>query len=126
MKELFEFYLAKEGLPNAENLRPNQPYLVSSMFTCMCLWYALLYATCEGIEEEGKLDIKTIAPKYDVARGVLRRFRNAMFHVQPEYWTNKITDILHDSELPTTIREIHQQLGDWLKIEFKPFEEMEK
>lgn len=38
----------------------------------MCLWYALLYATCEGIEQEGQFDVKSIAPTYDAARAKRR------------------------------------------------------
>lgn len=123
MKELFEFYLAEEGLPNPDHIKPDQPYLFSSIFTCMCLWYSLLYATCEGIEQQGQIQLISIAPKYDQAQGILRRFRNAMFHVQPTYWSAKLTDVLYNSDIPTVIREIHSQIGEWLRIEFKPFEE---
>lgn len=121
MKELFEFYLAKEGLPSEDALAPDQPYLLSSMFTCMCLWYGLLFATCDGVEA-GKVSMESIAPEYGQVKDTLRRFRNAMFHVQPDYWSEKLMAVLRDESMADTIRQIHVQVETWLRENFEPFE----
>ena len=119
MKELFEFYLKKEGLPSPESLAPTQPYLLSSMFTCMSLWYGLLYVTCEGIENAQNVNICDIAPAYPKNKASLRRFRNAMCHVQPKYWTPKLFNILKDANVVDDIRSIHEQVGEWLKSQLR-------
>ena len=123
MKELFEFYLEKEWPIPDEDLKPDSPHLISSLFTCMCLWYGLLYATCDGIEAHAKVKVASIAPDYDKASAKLRRFRNAMFHVQPEYWSDKLMDVIGDGNLPDTIRAIHKQVGDWLEGQLRPVAE---
>lgn len=123
MKELFEFYLKKEGLPAQESLAPDQPYMLSSMFTCMFLWYGLLYATCDGIEEVSAARMSDIAPTYDAAKKTLRRFRNAMFHVQPCYWTPKLMDVLKDGKIVEQIRATHVKVGQWLETQLKRYAE---
>lgn len=123
MKELFEFYLKKEGLPAEESLAPDQPYMLSGMFTCMFLWYGLLYVTCDGIEKVGEAKMSDIAPTYDAAKEKLHRFRNAMFHVQPRYWSPKLMDVLKDRKIIGQIRAIHVKVGQWLETQLKPYAE---
>ena len=80
----------------------------------MVLWYALLYATCEGIQQLYKQDyygnvvnIYNISHDYKDFENDLRRFRNATFHVQEEYYSEKFMNILKVAEYATTIRKVH-------------------
>jgi len=77
MKELFEYYLSKED-PLADFIM--MELFLSSLGTCMCMWYSLLYVTCEGLQGSGKVDITgEIDPNYGKVRNKLKEFRNAAF-----------------------------------------------
>lgn len=114
-KEMFEYYLNKEWPIPTESLNPTSPYFISSLFTCMCLWYALLYATCDGIEQEAKIMVVEIAPEYEYLGPKLPHFRNAMFHVQAHYWSPKLMSVITDKDMPAQIRKVHDQVGNWIK-----------
>jgi len=116
MKELFEWYLAEEG--PLEDIKMAGLFL-SSLGTCMCLWYSLLYATCEGLEA-GKVDIpQEIDMTYPKFREKLHRFRNATFHVQKNLEPHKLMDILMSEETVPAIRTLHQKVGEYLVREIE-------
>ena len=123
MKELFEYYLKEEGVPSKESLLSDQPYMVSSMFTCMCLWYGVLYVVCDGIEKIGRAEMSEIAPVFNKARKMLYGFRNAMFHAQPKYWSTELVSVLHNERIAETIRATHVAVGAWLEEQLKPYAE---
>jgi hypothetical protein len=116
-KELFEFYLRKDFPSLSEDDIGSPEFFVSSMVTCMCLWYALLYATCDGIKEYAGVDVSTIAPAFAKSGEFLRHFRNATFHVQHEYLSEKLMDVLREPDMATAIRSIHDNVGEWLKCQ---------
>src|SRR5712692_505346 len=88
MKELFEYYLSKEGPLTDFTM---MDLFSSSLGTCMCMWYSLLYETCEGLRGSGKVDIAgEIDPNYGKFRGRLKNFRDATFHVQPQLEPEKL------------------------------------
>jgi hypothetical protein len=121
MKEIFEFYLAEEWPIPEEDLGVRSPYWTSSIFTCMCLWCGLLYVTCDGIKEHaGEKVLLSIVPTYGKIRKKLRLFRNAMFHVQPSYWSSMLMDVVQDDKLPTDISEIHKSVGAWIEDQLLP------
>jgi|LGVF01.2.fsa_nt_gb hypothetical protein len=115
MREMFEYYLKTEWPILPESVERDQPYMLSSIFTCMCLWYGLLYVTCEGIDEYSDTAVSTVAPEFDSVRNTLRRFRNAMFHVQPKYWSDKLMAVLEDEPIVDSIRNTHSKVGTWLE-----------
>lgn len=121
MKELFEYYLRKEGLPPEESLNPDQPYMLSSMFSCMFLWYALLYVTCDGVEKVGKAKMSDVSSAFNKVRKTLYQFRNAIFHVQSQYWSQKLMDVFKDEEIVDGIRATHVSVGTWLEEQLKPY-----
>jgi hypothetical protein len=123
MKELFEYYLKEEGLPPEESLKPDQPYMLSSMFSCMFLWYGLLYVTCDGIEKVGKTKMVDVSPAFNEVRKALYQFRNAMFHIQPQYWSPKLIDVFKDEKIVEGIRATHASVGTWLEEQLKPYAE---
>ena len=113
-KEKFEYHL-KLDTPDAFS---DDNFLFefynSSTGKSMVLWYALLYATCEGIQQLYKQDyygnvvnIYNISHDYKDFENDLRRFRNATFHVQEEYYSEKFMNILKVAEYATTIRKVH-------------------
>ncbi|MGC8495344.1 MAG: hypothetical protein ACP5SH_26825 [Syntrophobacteraceae bacterium] len=120
-KELFEYYLRTEGQPSPESLKPDKPYMLSSMFTCMFLWYGLLYVTCDGIEKVGKTKMAHVSPTFNQVKGTLYQFRNAMFHVQPQYWSPKLLNIFRDQQTVERIRATHVNVGTWLEEQLKPY-----
>jgi hypothetical protein len=123
MRELFVHYLRLD-YPNLSDKDYSHPgFFVSSMVTAMVLWYGLLYATCQGIEDSGKFNITQIAPAYPKVRERLRRFRNAAFHVHPKWWSPKLMDVLREPEDATDIRCVHDAVGAWLRNEFEQYDE---
>ncbi len=111
MKELFEFYLANEE-PQVDIMASD--FFLSSIGTCMWLWYALLYATCEGLQA-GKVNVaEEIDPTYRTWCNKLRLFRNAAFHVQEHLEPSKFTDVLRSEEIVPVIRGLHQNVGEYL------------
>ena len=89
--------------------------LTTSRFTYLCLWYGLLYVTCDGIESYSRGSMDQISPDYVSHRSTLSDFRNAMFHVQSKYWTSKLTCIAHHPELNPVLCDIHKRVGMWIK-----------
>lgn len=117
-RELFEYYLRKDFPNITEDFTFDESFFVSSMATCMGLWYGLLYVTCEGIDDSGKVQVSSIAPEFDQKTSdLLRRFRNAMFHVQDEYWSPKLMDVLREPDTAEAIRAVHQKVGRWVEGE---------
>jgi len=122
MRELFDYYIKSDfdKLPN--DFLSNSSFWVSSMITTMFLWYGLLYAVCDGIEKGYGTSVNTIAPAFKNIRGRLQKFRNAVFHVQPNFWSPKLMEILSDPEAAHEIRAVHHQVGEWLRKQIEPFD----
>ena len=51
----------------------------------MCLWRALPHAVVDALPDVG-CDPPELAGSVQHFRGILRKYRNAAFHVQFEYW----------------------------------------
>jgi hypothetical protein len=117
MKELFECYLRIEGVPQDFEM---WELFQSSMGTCLCIWYALLFATCEGVENDGKVSICTsIDPNYAKVREQLRRFRNATFHVHADVEPKKLMAVFLEKGIVPKIRGLHQRVGEYLVHEIR-------
>jgi methionine synthase II (cobalamin-independent) len=85
----------------------------------MCLWYALLYATCEGLES-GKVDIAhEVVDRYAEVRDELRRFRNAVFHVQANLEPDKLMDVFESESMVPLVRSLHEQIGKYVLREIR-------
>ena len=112
MKELFEYYASKEGpLTNFTTMK----LFLSSLGTCMCMWYSLLYATCEGLQKSGKVNIDDeIDPNYGKVCDELRKFRNATFHVQTQLDDEKFMAVLKNPDIVPIIRTLHERVGAYL------------
>lgn len=81
-----ELFVGRDG----RDLRPE--------FVHMRLWFAFLYVVVEGWQQRGLRDplvaecIKAVEEAGELT--ALRRFRNAVFHLQNDPFTPKFTDVL--------------------------------
>lgn len=118
-QQFFSFYDNEIHHHSIENVRDFVELSMSNTVTNLFISYGLLYVVCDGIESELSIRVNEIAPSFENARERLRRFRNAVFHVQPEFWSPKLLEIFNDPNMADEIALIHQQVGDWLKIQMK-------
>src|SRR6266446_2567992 len=84
----------------------------------MCLWYGLLFTVCEGLREGG-FTVPNAQPEINAIYDSLRLFRNAIFHVQSEYWSLKLLQITRDPNSAAKIKKAHQTIGGWLLGEIR-------
>jgi hypothetical protein len=88
-------------------------WFLSSAGMHMCLWYGLLFVVCQALRQGG-FEVPNLQPEIDEIYEGLHDFRNAIFHVQPKYWSDKLFKIMKDPESPTKIRNVHKGIGKWL------------
>lgn len=104
MRKHFDIAL-KTSEPKIDEL-----FLVSNLGTYMTLWYGLLFSVCEHLKsidmipENISLDVKSII-------GSLKLFRNAAFHVQTQYHSEKLYAVIRQPDSAICIRKIHNELG---------------
>jgi hypothetical protein len=82
----------------------------------MFIWYALLFAVCEGLKEQ-RVMIPGVQAEIDGLYKMLKRCRNAVVHVQPESWSRKLLDFVVLPENGTTVHAVHNAIGDWIRDE---------
>jgi len=106
------------GENTLELARDPVSYAISSVGTHMCLWYGLLFTVCEAIREDHVV-VQDAEPFFSEIYEDLRRFRNAIFHVQTEYWSPKLFEIMERKDSPTKIKKVHEEIGKWLLAELQ-------
>jgi len=79
----------------------------------MSVWYGLLFAVCEGLKDGGSA-VPEAQKEIDELYESLHLFRNATFHVQRRYWSNKLLGIMKNKGSATKIHHIHEAIGKWL------------
>jgi hypothetical protein len=84
-----------------------------------CLWFGLLFVVCEGLKDAGlrvpkaQSDINTIYKD-------LGHFRNALFHIQGDYFSPKWFDVWDNHATRIKIGKVHKQIGEWLAVQIRP------
>lgn len=81
----------------------------------MSLWYGCLYVVIEAWRELGLRDreVENLLTSSHV--DLLRRYRNATFHYQKEYWPDKFMAFLREGESSATwVRATHNALQRYL------------
>ena len=81
-------------------------------FMYMGYWYGTIYAVAEGWIELGLKDdaINTLLKSDNL--GLLKRYRNGVFHYQKEYNDARFTDLyLKGREVIDWVRQLNQELG---------------
>ena len=79
----------------------------------MCLWYGILFSVLETLKEI-KVSMPEIQEDINKMYPVLKRYRNAVFHVQEEYYPDKWRNLILDDSSADKIRLIHKQVGIFL------------
>ena len=79
----------------------------------MCLWYGILFLVLETLKEI-KISVSKIQEDINKMYPVLKRYRNAVFHVQEEYWSVKWRNLILDDSSADKIHLIHKQAGIFL------------
>jgi len=79
----------------------------------MCLWYGILFSVLETLKEI-KISVSKIQEDINKMYPVLKRYRNAVFHVQEEYWSVKWRNLILDDSSADKIHLIHKQAGIFL------------
>ncbi len=79
--------------------------------TAMGLWYGAVYAVAEGWRDyvkptDPKVDALIADPKIDK----LKRYRNAVFHYQREYFSHKMLEAMHD-DFAQWVTLLYRELG---------------
>ena len=68
-------------LPSTPGPSDDEAFMASECFGCMYLWYPLLWAVIEGFQDRGLEFQGQMAADIAAVSDVLRRCRNAVFHV---------------------------------------------
>lgn len=82
----------------------------------MFIWYALLFAVCEGLKEQ-RVTIPNAQVEMDRIYETLKRCRNAVAHVQPQHWSRKLLDFVRLPENATSVHTVHDAVGEWIRGE---------
>jgi hypothetical protein len=82
----------------------------------MFIWYALLFAVCEGLKEQ-RVKIPNAQAEIDGLYQMLKRCRNAVAHVQPRYWSQKLLDFVVLPKNATAVHTVHNATGEWIRDE---------
>jgi hypothetical protein len=109
------FYAA---LPPNLRAEDTKEMFISDWGMCRCLWYGLLFAVCEALRER-RFTVPTVQSDIDAIYSNLKLFRNAVFHVQPKYWSRKLFSIMQNENSAQQIKQVHDGIGCWLLIQLR-------
>lgn len=88
-------------------------FTIETYWMFMSLWCAVLFTVLEALKEN-RIKIPEVQNEIDQMYQILKRYRNAVFHVQPKYWTKKWRDLILDNTSAYKIQKIHKQVGIFL------------
>jgi hypothetical protein len=107
-----------------ERLKSNPPqnddlleWFLTGEAMYLCMWYGLLFTVCEGLRE-GRFAGHGVEPEINSIYSDLRLFRNAIFHIQKDYFTPKMFSFLQNAKSEATVRRIYEKLDDWFSAQF--------
>lgn len=109
MRDLFDNLLA----------RGDQEKNGIELMMYMSLWYALLYVVVEGWKQlelaDAQIDQLLESPNVEL----LRRYRNGVFHFQPEYLGPRLVGFVAEPGTPAWVRELNLQFGRYFLAWFR-------
>ena len=83
-------------------------------FLYMSYWYGGLYVVIEGWKCLKLKDFEIDKLLLSLNVGLLRRYRNATFHYQNEYWSKKFTDFMEKGEKCVYwVRKLNKEFGSF-------------
>jgi len=92
--------------------RTKQDLLYKPRAVFMYMWYAMLYVLIEFMSKK-RLVIATISDDIRDVREPLRLCRNAVFHVQSKFTSEKLTKIIREPGSRRKIQKIHSEIGKY-------------
>ncbi len=97
-------------------------------FHYMSYWYSALFVVVEGWQELKLQDARIDALLSDASKlGLLRRYRNGVFHFQKKYFDDRFVDLISkDDGFVTWIRNLNQEIGRWFLEWFQIRRQAEK
>ncbi|MCK4798503.1 MAG: hypothetical protein KAT05_14070 [Spirochaetes bacterium] len=79
----------------------------------MDIWYGLLYVVIEGWQELKLTDDKINELLESNNVGLLKRYRNGVFHYQKEYNDKRFENFFKESGTVEWIRSLNREMGRW-------------
>lgn len=122
MKKKFEEELRNNGwLPKKEESVLLLPYKMMShpVGTYMAYWYGGLFVVCEGWQELNLEDQTIDNLPNNSNLGLLKRFRNGIFHFQKDYFDSRFIDFQQSTDSAKWIRELSEAIGSWFLAHIK-------
>jgi len=107
LRSYFELHLPEKELNISED------FTIEPYWMFMCLWYGILFTVLETLKEI-KVSVPEIQEDINKMYPVLKRYRNAVFHVQEKYWPVKWRTLILDDSSADKIHLIHKQVGIFL------------
>jgi len=110
LREYFDTTLHNHDLPS--DMESTIRWFINDPGLFQTHWYASLYVVIEAWLELGFRD-----PEIDNLLGnermvsLLRRYRNGTFHFQPDYFSEKLFEMVREPGSATWVREVHAAFG---------------
>ncbi len=98
--------------PEGRREWPSEGFL--NIITLMNLWYGALYAVAEAWRDLKLSDPKVDPLIADPRMDKLKRYRNAVFHYQREYFSPKMMEALQYPDFAPWVQVLHDALGRYL------------
>jgi len=100
------------ALPEKE-LDLSGDFTIEAYWIFMSLWYGILFSVIEALKEI-RVEVPEVQKDIDQMYLILKRYRNAVFHVQTGYWTEKWRRLVLDEASSEKIHKIHKRVGIFL------------
>jgi len=81
----------------------------------MSLWYGVLLSVIEALKEI-RVEVPEVQKDIGQMYSILKRYRNTVFHVQTEYWTEKWRRLILDDTSTEKIHNIYYTTNRGQKI----------
>lgn len=88
-------------------------FTIEPYWMFMCLWYGVLFSVLEALREI-KVNVPEVQEDINQMYPILKKYRNAVFHVQEDYWPDKWRNLILDDTSAEKIHLIHKKVGIFL------------
>ncbi len=88
-------------------------FFTIKMYIFMFIWWGLVFCMCEAFKKK-EIIIPDIQKDIDDIYDDLRRFRNAIFHVQDKFVSHKFRKLLTNKDFLVKIENIHNGIKKYL------------
>ena len=99
---------------------PNDSDLVAYFLTghgmYLCIWFGLEFAVWDELRSRG-LEVPNAVKEIAEISSSLKDFRHTIFHIQPDYLSAKMWNLLNKPDHQTKISKAHKEIGEWLSAQ---------